>query len=259
MNYKDSVIITSVSRSLDILQYLHKKKTETSLTEIASDLGLYKSTVFRMLSTLEAKGFVEQNKETGKYALGIKLFIIGASLNNHWELIKFIKPFTHQLNKTFNETVNVSILSKNADHLYQSAIIYQETSVRAVSANSGISVGAYRDCYCCAVGKCLLAFSENVDLSAYTDASFKKATEKTISSVSMLNDDLKKIKQQGYAIDDEEGEKDLFCIGIPIISGDVAIAAMSLSGPKNRMKDDTLPKKIEYMLGLKREIAHALT
>ena len=105
--------IQALDRALELLIYLNKKGKEVGITQIASDMGVYKSTIYRTLSTLEAKGFVKRNPETEKYWLGSQLFILGKSVENKMGIPEVIRPYAHRLHQKFHEVVNVSLLEYN--------------------------------------------------------------------------------------------------------------------------------------------------
>lgn len=255
---EDAALIGSVCRALDIIQYMAHRQEEVSVSEIAKALGMYRSMVFRMLYTLRYKGFVEQNPDNEKYRLGIKLLVLGHSLDRRSHFIKFIRPFARKASEAFHETVNVSILDRNTDPVgYRGLIIYQESSQQGINANTRI--GSLRECYCSSVGKCLLAFSDNIDLSWYTQTPLKKCARNTITDGQLLLQEIEKVHKEGYAIDNEEGDDDLFCIGVPILADGVAIGAISISGPIQRMKNKDLDNKIDFMKQLRDEISAKLS
>lgn len=249
-----SVIINSVDRALDILIYLYNEGRETSITKMSEDLKIYKSTVYRTLATLEAKNFVAKNPETEKYSLGTKLFIIGTSIGERMGIQKIIKPFAKQLHEEFNETVNISILERNDMDIYRSVIIHKEENNQILRFNS--EVGSRNDCHCAAVGKCLLEFSDHIDLSIYEDHPMIRYTERTITTLDGLKAELEMVRQNGYALDDEERELGLTCLGAPIIKNKkYAVAAISLSGPTFRIKDETFAYKIQRLCEIAKEIS----
>lgn len=253
----DVNIINAVDRALDMLIYLYNAGTEVSITKIAEDMGIYKSTVFRTLATLEAKGFVAKNPETEKYSLGIRLYIIGTSIGEKMGIQKLVKPYAKELHDEFNEAVNISILERNEKDIYRSVIIYKEENKQILRFNS--EVGSRNDCHCAAVGKCLLAFSENIDLSIYDERPMIKYTEHTIVTREALEQELEQVREQGYAVDDEEREIGLTCIGAPILkNGQYAVAAISLSGPTSRIKDENYENKISRLCQITREISNSL-
>lgn len=256
MAEKASVIINSVDRALDILLYLYNhEEEEVAITKISDDLGIYKSTVYRTLVTLENKGFVSQNAENGKYSLGTKLYIIGSNVADKLGLEKLITPFATALHDEFQEAVTVSILEKNDLDVYKSVIIYKLSGKQALNFNSAI--GSRNDCYCAGVGKCLLAFGENIDLSVYEKFGMQAYTERTITTIEAFEAELQVVREQGYALDDEEREKGLLCIAVPIINKGYATAAISLSGPKERMRED-FEHKIKTLMKTAVEISKAI-
>ena len=240
----ESVIINSVDRALDILDYLCKYEKEVSITQISQDLGVYKSTVYRTLVTLENKNYVTKNPETEKYSLSMKLFIMGNSVGKKVGLQKIVAPYAKELYDEFHESVNVSILEHNKNEPYYSVMVYTEENKQILSFNT--SLFSRNECYCASVGKCLLAFQPDLDLSIYEKYPMTQYTQKTITTIMELEKELEKVKKQGFAVDDEERELGLTCIGAPILdSHGIAIAAISLSGPTSRMKDSTYEEKIQ--------------
>ena len=250
-----SDVIQAVDRALEVLIYLNKEGVETSVTKIASDLGVYKSTIFRTLATLEARGFVQKNPETGKYWLGSRLFTIGKSVENKMGIREMIRPYAKKLHERYHEVVNVSILERNPGEVYHSVIILKEESTQQMLTVNP-PVGSSCECYCSAVGKCLLAFSEGIDLSVYEEHPFFRFTGNTIHSVDVLRDELIKVCENGYAIDKEEQEVGLFCIGAPILDRKgIAVAAISLSGPTSRMLSSDIDERIQAVCSIAHEIS----
>lgn len=227
-----SSTIKSVERALEVLLYLNRQDGPVGVTQISSSLGVYKSTVFRTLQTLESKHFVEQNKDSGKYVLG-PIFISMASRVDKYDIYK---PFAIKLHDEFNEAVNVSVLDHGSVETYKSLIVVKENSKDNILSVSP-KVGSVTDCYCSSVGKCLLAFSEGISERILKNYKFIKYTSNTILDVSTLLAEMKKVREQGYALDNEEQEIGLMCVGVPILNKNgVAVAAMSISGPTQRLQ-----------------------
>lgn len=240
MNETPSVIINSVDRAMDILLYIYNTGNEVSITNISQALGIYKSTVYRTLVTLENKGFVEQNPDNGRYALGMRLYTMGLSIGDKLGLQKLVKPYTHQLHEEFREAVNVSIIEKNPMDVYKSVIIWKEAGNQILRFNS--EMGSRNDCHCAGVGKCLIAFGEDIDLSVYEELGMTVYTDKTIRTLDQLRQELEKVRAQGYAVDDGEREEGLTCVAAPILRRGFAVAAISISGPTQRIRQASVPK-----------------
>lgn len=250
-----SDIIQSVDRALEVMIYLYHEGKETSITKIAADLGVYKSTVYRTLVTLENRGFVRKNPETERYWLGNRLFVLGKGVENRKGLPEIVRPYAKKLYDAYCEVVNVSILERNPDDVYRSVIILKEESDRQVLTVNP-PVGSSSECYCSSVGKCLLAYSADIDLGVYETHPMRPHTDHTITTVAALRSELAKVRDRGYAMDHEELEYGLTCIGAPILNqkGE-AVAAISLSGPTSRMLSGDIEERIEAVKRIAREIS----
>jgi len=251
-----SQIIHSVDRALSIIDYMYFQGTEVSVTQISEDLAMYKSTVHRILATLEAKNYVSQNPETGKYALGMRLYLIGSSIGESSSLQQFMKPFVAELHEAVGEAVNISILETGYDELPYTTIIHKEDDDKALSFTPPL--GARNEIYASASGKCIIAFSKAFDFSVFDKYPMKRFTEHSITTVPAFKQELAKVQKQGYAIDNEEAEPGLTCVAAPIFRGDRVVAAVSVSGPTIRMKED-LDRKTDLVVETARRISEALT
>ena len=252
-----SEIINSLDRALDILILLYHKKREMGVTEISKELGVYKSTIHRTLYTLENKGFVNQNLDNGKYWLGVKLYAIGMVVGEKLSIKELVKPYVIELNMEFNEVVNVSILEENSDDCPRSIVIHKEYGSNQLQSVNP-TVGSSCECYCSSVGKCLMAFND-INYKSFNDLQIKKYTETTIENWDEMLTVLEKIRKDGYAIDNEELEHGLTCIGAPILDKDnKAIAAISLSGPTIRMKSGDFNYKIKRVIETAKKISSLL-
>ena len=236
--------ISAVDRALDILVYLYNEGTEKGISEMSKELDMYKSTIHRSLVTLENKGFVYQNSETGKYWLGMKLFAIGKSVEDKFSFSKAAKPYTEALQKEFNETVNVSILDTSSSDNLRTIIVHKDDNAKQVLTVVP-ALGSSCECHCSSVGKCLLAFGKDIPYEKFTNKPLTQFTENTIKTWDDFFKCLEIVKKQGYAIEDGENEIGLTCIGAPILDDNgFAIAAVSLSGPSHRMHDGNFEYKI---------------
>lgn len=248
------MIINSVDRALDVIILLYEEEKEMGVSEIAEKLDTYKSTIHRTLMTLEAKGFVKKNSDTDKYWLGMKLHAIGMLINNNLPLKKVIKPYCDKLHEKYGEVVNASVLDKSNKEYLKGHIIYKAYDSRQLLIVNPPE-GSGSPCYGSSVGKCLLAFND-IDFEKYKNTKLVKYTDKTIDDWDALLENLKEIRKKGYAVDDEELEVGLTCIGAPILNkNNQAIAAISLSGPTQRMRAGDFDQKIKDVLNIAKEIS----
>ncbi len=248
--------VIAVDRALDILNLLYREGEEIGISEISRELDIPKSTVHRTLTTLEGKQFVHKNVRTDKYWLGMKIYAMGEMVKEKISIIDIIRPHAEKLYEEVKEVVNVSILDSVPDEMFKSTVIFKKTGTsHVVSVNP--RVGSSADAHTSSVGKCLMAFNESIDLEEYRDKiKLEKYTENTIDNWDDLQKELEKVRKEGYALDNEEREIGLFCIGAPILDrNNNAIAAISISGLTDRMKRLDLDETIEKLKDTARAIS----
>jgi len=233
MSDKDT--INSIDRALDILFVLQQEGKEMGVTQISKELGIYKSTVCRTLATLEKRNFVQQNPDNGKYWLGLKLYSMGMLIREKMPLKNIAYPYAKALSDKFKEVVHISVLDPSADLFPKHIIIDKIESDQVLSVTPPI--GSISACHCAAVGKCLLAFSAPEYIEKFVGNQLAAFTPNTITNWDDLLAALKTIRQEGFALDDEELELGLTCVAAPIFGTDQkVVAALSLSGPTSRVK-----------------------
>ena len=257
MNTKEndkSIIINAVDRSLDILEYLYNANQEVPVTQISKDLGVYKSTVYRTLVTLQNRGYVKQNPDTDRYSLGLNVYVLSMKMKPEAELVEIVTPYLKRLNQRFQETVNLSTMRIDPNGVYGCVIVASESSPLSLNANTNL--GDMNECYCSGVGKSLLAFTDNVDISIYEKYPMVPYTKYTITDIDTLQKELLEVRRNKYAVDNEEREIGLYCVGAPILLNGQAIASISLSGPTARMKEG-LDEKIQAVKETAMEISEA--
>lgn len=246
---KEQYLIQSVSRASAIIEALSNNNT-LGITELGKLLGLHKSTVFGLVSTLEHEGYVCQNPQTGKYALTLKMFEIGGRVFGKLDLRKIARPHIEQIVLRHRETAHLVV----PDGL---EIVYIDKVECTQSMRICSNVGKRMPFHCTGVGKVLLAFMHEEQAEGILRKKGLEAfTANTITDYNLLMKELEKIKVQGYAIDNEEAEIGLRCVAAPIrdIYGKV-IAATSVSGPKVRMDDEKLKAIVKDLLIMNQEIS----
>lgn len=250
--------INSIDRALDILILMYKKNKALGVSEIGRALDLHKSTVYRTLETLEARGFVSRSNQD-KYWLGVKLYALGAVAGNTIPVRNLIQPYAKALSQKFNEVVNVSILDETVTDIPTTILIVKEIAVQNSLITVNPPLGASSEAHYSAVGKCLLAFTSEEVIDSYTCSQLPVYTKNTISDWNQLLEELKVVKAQGYAMDNEDYEVGLTCIATPILDGNGhAIAALSLSGPSERMRKHDFKILIEELKATTAKISRIL-
>lgn len=242
-----------MDRAFQILDVLAVAKGEMGATEIAGQLKLHKSTVHRLLVILDRHRFVEKNRENAKYKLGWRLFELGTLAVSRLDLYGLARPYLESLVKKTCETAHLSIMSSG-----------ELISIVSVEADCNLrlpaTVGRRSPLFCTSQGKAILAFSlEPVAAEIIRSIQFKAYTPNTITKASRLKEELSRIRKCGYSIDNEELERDLRCIGAPVLNhaGEV-IAALGIAGPVYRVGAGHLPKLIEAVVSEARQLSAAL-
>jgi len=236
---KSEYIIQAVSHALDLLEQFHDDVDELGVTELSKRLKLHKNNVFRLLATLESRGYIEQNRATENYRLGLKSLELGQTFIKQMGLLRQAKPILERLVKECNETSYVAIFKDG--YVVYLDVVETDLTVRVVSR-----VGSRLPAHCTAAGKIHLAFmsDEEVD-ELFPDEELRSYTPTTCASRSQLKNELKKVAEQGYAIDDEEMDPGVRCVAAPIRDYTRRIVgAVSVSGPSMRFPDERIDKEL---------------
>jgi DNA-binding IclR family transcriptional regulator len=209
------------------------------MSALAAQLGLDRSTTYRLLLSLEKCELVQKDLKTGEYSLGVTALELGSAYWGRTDLIQIAKPIMADLALKARETVNLAILS-DREILY----IDKVDSPRSVGVMS--KVGQRNPVYCTSLGKALMAFQTEAEQSRILPSiKFTSFTSNTITSRKEFIKELKQVRLQGYALDRREIEEDVECIAAPVRDhlGDV-VAAVSVSGPQKKI---STPKEKDFI------------
>ncbi len=244
--------VNSVRKALAILDLLSDGK-ERTLSEIARQLSLAKSTAHGLLETLAAERLLEKDSGSNTFSLGIRLIELGYCAQTGLDLVRIAAPFLKGLNIRFDETVHLVVLD-NDEVLYIDCI----ESQRRLRTYSVIGVRA--PLYCTSVGKAILAYLPDTEVRRIVaECGLAPFTENTITSEERLWQEIAHIRACGFAIDDREHEDHLRCIGAPVRNahGEV-FASVSLSGPAERNTMERIESMAPALLEATGEISHRL-
>ena len=242
----------SLDRAVAVLEMLGESDTALSLAEVCQRLRLHKSTAHRSLMVLERSALIERTPEN-RYRLGMKLYELGNRAVEQVDLRTRVHPYFRRLAAQVGETVHLSVLQKTS-------IVYLDK----VEPNRRVCVssktGSSNPVYCTSMGKAMLAFQPpEVIEEIVSKIRFVRYTHKTLTSREALLKALERVRRRGYAIDDQEIEVGVRCIGAPIFDEKRrAIAAVSVSGPASRITAPTMPQIAEHLLRCCRDISLSL-
>lgn len=235
---KSNYIIQSVAHSLDVLEQFSGDAEELGVTELSKRLKLHKNNVFRLLATLESRGYIEQNRATENYRLGIRCLQLGQSYVQHMGLLRQAGPIMHELVRQANETTYLALLRRGA--IVPVEVFEADRPVRIVS-----QLGEALPLHATAAGKAYLAFESEEDLRALLPDGLQRFTDKTLVERSALVQQLKGVTQSGYAVDVGEHVEDIRAVAVPVrdytrnVVGTLAIAA-----PASRMSPERVEKEM---------------
>jgi DNA-binding IclR family transcriptional regulator len=234
--------LLSLDRSLKILDLLSKNQKGLSLSDLATKLGFPQSTIHHILSTFLPYDYISQDPETKKYSLGFKFLSLGKVILDNIDVRRIANPHLRQLHQECNEAVHLAILRDGK-------VVY----IDKIDKSGGLSLATYigfsTDPHAAAGGKVLIAeLPPNQIIQIYKDRPLKKYGKKTITNLNKLLKELKKIKDQGYAVDDEEYYEGVRCVAAPIKAGGQTLAAISITGSIFTMTMERINNELKELL-----------
>jgi DNA-binding IclR family transcriptional regulator len=241
-----------LERAVSVLEALSESDAPLSLAEICQRMGLHKSTAHRSLMVLERSGLIERTLEN-RFRLGLKLYELGNRAVEQLDLRARVYSSFRRLAAKVGETVHLGVLQKTS-------VVYLDKVEPNRRICMSSKMGASNPVYCTSLGKAMLAFQpEETIEKIVAKIRFTRYTPKTLCSREKLLEYLKIVRRRGYAIDDEEIELGVRCVGAPVLNEDHwAIAAVSVSGPSSRITAQRVPAIAERLLICCREISASL-
>ncbi|MCG6888289.1 MAG: helix-turn-helix domain-containing protein [Gammaproteobacteria bacterium] len=225
----------SLTRALTLLARLSETPSGLNLTDLSYQLGMPTATVHRLLSTFEEFDFVEQDTEQGLWFVGLKAFTIGNAFLHRRDIVASARPHMQALVEQCGETVNLGVIDAGE------AVFISQVESREMMRMI-VRLGSRSPIHASGVGKALLANMPEQQLARILQQrGLARYTERSIDNAAQLRAELQRIRQLGYALDDEEHAIGLRCVASAIFDENgQALAAISLSGPKARVTDARL-------------------
>jgi IclR family KDG regulon transcriptional repressor len=245
--------LKALDKSLAILEILSQENSPLSIAELSERLGIYPSTIHRILDTLRYWGYVEQDSDTQRYQLGLKVLELGMAKLQRMELVEEAAPYLKELREQSNETVHLAVLDEGE-------VLYLAKEESAQSIRMVSRVGRRLPGHCTGLGKVLLAnLEEEEQEKIIEEKGLPRFTENTITDKKKLREELSKVRQRGFAEDRGEHEKDLRCLAAPVKDhGGKVIAAISISLPAFRMNASKKIKLRETLIRTCEDISKRL-
>ncbi len=226
----ETPLISTLVNAFNILDVVSLKNDRgMTITEISDALSLHKSTVLRLLNTLEALDCVQRGPDNQRYTLGVHLFRLGWAVTDSMELRTVARPFMEKLGEKTKEAVHLGVWDKGE-------VIYIDKIESQESIQIRSRIGRAVPAYCTGIGKLLLAYLADDKLEDYLDKTkLKPLTAGTITSRAELERQLRCIRENKNAEDNEEHEEGVCCVAAPIFNyANETIAAISITIPSLR-------------------------
>ncbi|QZY29913.1 IclR family transcriptional regulator [Nocardioides coralli] len=242
--------VQSVDRAITILEIL-ARLGEAGVTEVAGELGVHKSTAFRLIGTMEARGLVEQADDRGKYRIGLGLVKMAGASAARTDLVQVARPSCKALAAETHETVNLAVLADGT-------ALYLDQIAGAAALQPHNWIGQRIPLHATSNGKVLIADLEP-DLVDELVPRLTRHAEATITDRASLHRELARVREQGYAVAVDELEEGLTALAAAIrdAHGDV-VASLSVSGTTFRLDEATRTELVPPLLRAAEEVSLAL-
>jgi DNA-binding IclR family transcriptional regulator len=245
-----SVGVQSVDRALTVLEVL-ARVGEAGVTEIAGELGVHKSTAFRLVATLEAHRLVEQTTDRGRYRLGVGVLRLAGATTARLDLVQEARPICRQLAADTGETVNIAVLS-------ESSALYLDQVAGSSALQPHNWVGQHIPLHATSNGKVLLGGLDDRRLTEVL-GSLPRYTRLTITTKAKLREEIARAREDGYAVAVDELEEGLTAVAAPIRNAHAdVVASMSVSGPTFRLPQARVDEVLPMLLQAADEVSHRL-
>jgi IclR family KDG regulon transcriptional repressor len=242
--------IRSVAQALKALDYLESCGDEAGVTEVGEALGVHKSTASRLLATMESGGYVARNDVTSKYSLGMRVVELAKTKLDQLDLRTYARPFLEELVRKTEETAHLAIMD-------QGSIVYIDKVDTPHILIMRSRIGYRISPHCTALGKAILsALPEPRRDAILQEEGLERFTPNTITDPLMFREHLRKVRTQGFAVDDEEHEEGIRCAAAVVRDHTGGVAgAISVSGPAVRVSR----QRVEEIGISVRDVCHRLS
>ena len=245
--------LQSVERAIAILKSFGLERPERGVSELGRELGLHKSTVSRLMRTLEHGGLLSRSPETERYRLGVDLIGLAAQVVSYMDVREVALPFLRELAEVCQDTVNLSALDAG-----QVVNLVQFVSHARRIKNVG-RVGRRMPPHCTAAGKVLLAHLPQAERDRVLRGRLERFTPLTITDPDELRQELARVREHKYATVCEELEEGLNVVAVPVHdhTGQV-VASISVAGPAYRVTPELFPELAARLLDTAEKISKQL-
>jgi DNA-binding IclR family transcriptional regulator len=245
-------VSTTALKALHTLEIVADSPAPVSVQEVANRLVSDKATAYRMLVTLLKSGFVVRDEASKRYSLSYKVVSLSRNLLAENEVSKLIQREMRELSLATQETIHYSVLDG-----HKTVLVQRVKGIQLV--NVDFQIGDRSPLHCTAIGKVILAFQDVRLIEEVIAAGLPKMASKTITEAEALRQELRKIRSQGYAVDNHEYSDTMRCIAVPVFEGNGHVSSgISISGPESRFSCEKLDELSGPILNASRNLSRQL-
>ncbi|MCM3708456.1 MULTISPECIES: IclR family transcriptional regulator [Cytobacillus] len=242
--------VQSIDRALRLLECFTLENPQRSVTELSQLTSLSKSTVFRLLATLEQNGYIQQDLVSQKYSLGFKLFHLGAVVMGNMDLRSSALPFMRKLSEETSETVDLNVIDQGE------RVCIEKIESREIVRNF-VRVGQRNCLWLGASGKVLLANLPQHEIKQIIESAIKVGQFQ--GSEESLYKELSMIREDGFALSKEERIKGSFSVAAPVFDySSQLVGGIAIAGPIQRLSEERIPILTEKILIVAKEISRTM-
>ena len=235
-----------LEKAFFVVEAMEKLGVPVTLKRIADEVRMPKATVYRILQSLVSLGYIAQDPATGSYQLTMKLAQLGR-VNRYDSLIIRATPYMEKLQATFNETTNLGVLE-------DSSVYYLHSIETTKPLRWIVKPGASDAFHCTALGRAIVAFLPEEEIGTLVkQIRFEQRTKRTPMDPQTVLRILDKVKEDGWAIDDEENDTGVLCVAVPLLHGQLPVASISISLPKGRLTQELRMNIISSLVEVKEQ------
>jgi DNA-binding IclR family transcriptional regulator len=233
--------VQSVSRALEILDVLHHRECAT-IAELAAIQGVHRATTLRLLQTLERGGYVTRGEHRGEFRLGVKLFELGHAYADRSDLLRAARPMMRHLAQKTGETIDLGFCQNHETLLLESIALRPGGRV-------GATVGRRHAATCTTTGKIHLSMLPRPDvIRILSRQGLPKLGPKSITDPRIFLAELAKVRENGYALNDEETDANVRFVGVPIsVPAGLSTSSLILGAPADRLTNAVIPQVVRLL------------
>jgi IclR family acetate operon transcriptional repressor len=245
--------VRAVERALDVLLCFTNQTPELTMTQIAEQVGIHKSTAHRLLATLENKRFIQRDQDTGIYRLGIRLLQMAYLTLEQNDLRRLAVPFMHRLCDLYEENIDLTLLD-------DTDVVFVNIFEGPQRVKLAAAIGQRLPAFATASGKAILGFMPEKMVRRILDRGMPQLTPYTLNSPDVLFENLNSVRELGFAISEQELEEQINAVAAPIFDQvNHPIASIAVAGPAYRLTRDRMMEIGPNVVAIAREISQEIS